>query len=353
MTNDSRLSALPKWKSGDYNGFYQAQQIRQEERGAKVMLEFLQTGKAVYILAAVCLMGMISKLAARNLYKGLIKETSNMMLTKNKWLRELRQRAEDTYRLNQGVANTRVFVEKQIYEARLGMFTPDGWSAFSNQMTALCFLLGGGAAFWAYWYRCDSYYIVLYSSMGVLAGVFNIIVDYGAGLADKRRRLTVAIQDYLENVLWKRLGRDRLPEMEEAKDGLGGKQPAPSKEAPVRLLRGRKREEGAVAGKGLTPASRGGQEGNVLASRSGQVANGKRGRSQAEEEGEKGPGDEALSQLRKSLEQAAAGRSGQGTKLEKAAAKGGVELSAGENWMKDLKPEEIKVLGEIIREYLG
>ena len=137
MTNDSRLSALPKWKSGDYNGFYQAQQIRQEERGAKVMLEFLQTGKAVYILAAVCLMGMISKLAARNLYKGLIKETSNMMLTKNKWLRELRQRAEDTYRLNQGVANTRVFVEKQIYEARLGMFTPDGWSAFSNQMTAL------------------------------------------------------------------------------------------------------------------------------------------------------------------------------------------------------------------------
>ena len=39
--------------------------------------------------------------------------------------------------------------------------------------------------------------------------------------------------------------------------------------------------------------------------------------------------------------------------LVQTAAKGGVELSAGENWMKDLKPEEIKVLGEIIREYLG
>ena len=25
----------------------------------------------------------------------------------------------------------------------------------------------------------------------------------------------------------------------------------------------------------------------------------------------------------------------------------------GENWMKELKPEEIRVLGEIIREYLG
>ncbi len=25
----------------------------------------------------------------------------------------------------------------------------------------------------------------------------------------------------------------------------------------------------------------------------------------------------------------------------------------GDNWMKELKPEEIRVLGEIIREYLG
>ena len=81
MTNDSRLSALPKWKSGDYNGFYQAQQIRQEERGAKVMLEFLQTGKAIYVLAAVCLAGMLSKLAARNLYKRLIKETGNILFS--------------------------------------------------------------------------------------------------------------------------------------------------------------------------------------------------------------------------------------------------------------------------------
>ena len=66
------------------------------------MLEFLQTGKAIYALAVVCFIGMLSKLYARSLYKRLIRETGNMMLTRNKWLRELRQKAEDTYRLNQG-----------------------------------------------------------------------------------------------------------------------------------------------------------------------------------------------------------------------------------------------------------
>ncbi|MCI8949398.1 MAG: hypothetical protein HFG49_05050 [Lachnospiraceae bacterium] len=316
------------------------------------MLEFLQTGKAIYILAAVCLMGMASKLAARNLYKGLIKETGNMMLTKNKWLRDLRQRAEDTYRLNQGMSNTRVFVEKQIYEARIGMFTPEGWSSFSNQMTALCFLLGGAAAFLSYWYRCDSYYIVLYSSMGVLTGIFNIIVDYGAALGDKRRRLVIGIQDYLENVLWKRLSRDRLPDLEEEKEGAKGKQPSQGQEAPVRMLRGRKREE-ALNGKGS--ASPGVREGGPMLIKGSRDGNPKRGRSQPEEESkDKAVEDEALTQLRKSLEQAAAGRSVQPSgPQEKAAGKASAGLSAGENWMKDLKPEEIKVLGEIIREYLG
>lgn len=326
---------------------------RWEERGTN-MLDFLQTGKAIYVLAAVCLIGMLSKLAASSLYKGLIKETGNMMLTKNKWLRDLRQRAEDTYRLNQGVANTQVFVEKQIYEARMGMFTPEGWSGFSNQLTALCFLLGGAAAFLAYWYRCDSYYIVLYSSMGVLAGVFNIMVDYGAGLSDKRQRLSVGIQDYLENVLWKRLGRDHLPELGEDKDVLELNPAAASKE-PVRLLRGRKREEASLHGKGNLSGERGraSQEGSVSPVRNiRENTGGKRGRIQPEGE-DKEKNEEALSQLRKSLEQAAAGRSQSAKPAEKGTVRSIGELSAGENWMKDLKPEEIKVLGEIIREYLG
>ena len=305
------------------------------------MLEFLQTGKAIYVLAAVCFLGMASKLAVRNLYKRLIRETRNMMLTKNKWLRELRQRAEDTYRLNQGVANTQAFVEKQIYEVKMGAFSIEGWCAFSNQMTALCFLLGGGAAFLSYWYRCDSYYIVLYSSIGILSGIFDIMVDYGAGLENKRQRLSTCLQDYLENSLWKRLGRDKLPDLDEEKEE--GNQAAASKE-PIRLMRGRKRENMAsYPGKSPVPANTGGVKENSSVRAS-------RGREKGSSE--KAVSDEALSQLRKSLEQAAAGKSGQEV-LEKAGMKGPGDSPEGENWMKDLKPEEIKVLGEIIREYLG
>lgn len=330
---------------------------RREERGAMIMLEFLQTGKGIYVLAAICLISLAGKLAAGSFYKRLIKETGNMMLTKNKWLRELRQRAEDTFRLNQGVANTRVFVERQVYDARVGFLTPGGWNAFSGEMTALCFLTGGAAAFLSYWYRCDSYYIILYSSVGALTGIFNIMVDLGCGLEDKRQRLCVSIQDYLENSLWKRLGRDRLPDLDEEKSGLDAAQAAVSRE-PARLFRGRKRENAAYSGKaggmngqnGGAEVKNGGSSSRVRSIRDG-AGSRTRMQSREEEDADKIVSDEALNQLRKSLEQAAAGRTA--VRSQEKAEGGGAGTSAGENWMKDLKPEEIRVLGEIIREYLG
>ena len=72
-----------------------------------MMLEFLETGKALYVLTAVCILGLLSRLTARNLYKRLIRETDNMTLTKNRCLRDLKQKAENTYRLNLGIHNTK------------------------------------------------------------------------------------------------------------------------------------------------------------------------------------------------------------------------------------------------------
>ena len=39
------------------------------------MLEFLETGKALYVLVAVCALGLVGRLVTRSLYKRLMKET--------------------------------------------------------------------------------------------------------------------------------------------------------------------------------------------------------------------------------------------------------------------------------------
>ena len=117
------------------------------------MMSFLQTGKALYVLAAICLAGVFTRLMAGSFYKRLIKESTNMALTKNKYLRGLKQNAEDTYRMNQGMNNTRVYLERQMYSLRTFGMSVKGLDNLSGQLTLLCFLAGGGAAFLSYWFR--------------------------------------------------------------------------------------------------------------------------------------------------------------------------------------------------------
>lgn len=187
-----------------------------------MMLEFLETGKGLYVLAAVCALGIIGRLVAKSLYKRLMKETDNMTLTKNRYLRELKQKTENTYRLNQGIHNSRVYLEKQLSAYRFMGMTLSGWGCFGGQMTILCFLLGGAASFGAYWYRCDSYYIVLYGSVGILAGLGTMVVDYWANLAERRQQLLNALQDYMENSLFNRLVRETASAaVEDSRRGSG------------------------------------------------------------------------------------------------------------------------------------
>ena len=193
------------------------------------MLQFLQTGKVLYILAAVCGLGAISKLVTSSLYKRLVKETGNMALTKNKNLRSFKQKTESMFLLSHGIRNTNAYIEKQIYGFRFIKMSLDTWDNLSVQAMILCFLIGGIAAFGAYWYRCDSYYIVLYGTMGILTGLFLVLVDNGANISLKRQQLTDSLIDYVENSphFYKTMGKSQESgEMEKRLAGTASAQKA-------------------------------------------------------------------------------------------------------------------------------
>ena len=252
------------------------------------MMSFLQTGKALYVLAAICLAGIFTRLAAGSFYKRLIKESTNLALTKNKCLRALRQNAEDTYRINQGMSNTRVYLERQMYGMRMMGMSVRGLDNLSGQLTLLCFLAGGGAAFLSYWYRSDNYYIVLYGTVGILAGMFTMLVDYGVNLEAKRQQLLTCLQDYMENVMWPRLNRE------------GGDY------TPAAAAEGEHREPAAVRSIG----------------RERRFNN----------------------NTRRGLEQAAASRENSKEKKED---------RSGENWLQDLNPDQKRMLGELLKEFIS
>lgn len=305
------------------------------------MLEFLQTGKALYVLAAFCGIGVITRWLTRNLYKRLIKESDNLTLTKNRNLRSFKQKTENTYQVNQGIPKVKPYLERQMYDFKYMGVTLHGWNLFSSQMTLWCFLGGGAAAFGAYWYRTDPYYIVLYGSVGIMAGLFTILVDHGAGVAEKRQQLFTALDNYLENTLIYRLDQER-------KDS--------------HLIRGPRLEPRENIRTLYTGNSRNDTDHETNADKKAERRNGRlraKNRSQQsvmeeyKEKPEEAPihnGEEEVLEkkrsirdvdyLKHSLEQIAVSR-------EK-----GRESRQGEDWLKDLNPDELKLIGEILQEYL-
>lgn len=312
------------------------------------MLEFLQTGKALYVLAAFCGIGVITRWLTRNLYKRLIKESDNLTLTKNKSLRAFKQKTESTYQLNQGIPRIKPYLERQMYEFKCMGVTLHGWNIFSNQMTLWCFLVGGGAAFASYWYRTDPYYIVLYGSVGIMAGLFTILVEHGAGISEKRMQLFAALDNYLENILIYRLDQER-----DDLDAMSGPHLEPRENIRSIYSQGGRNAVEAVQETESKPDRRSGRQ-RLKSERPEKPVRNRQVAQMEQYADEIGPQMEKVDKksseavgsrrdvdyLKRSLEQIAASREKERTSR------------AGEDWLKDLNPEELKLIGEILQEYL-
>lgn len=350
------------------------------------MLQFLQTGKALYILAVVCGIGVISKLVTSSLYKRLIRETGNMALTRNKNLRSLKQKTENMFLVNHGIRNAGAYIEKQLYSFRFMKLSLDVWDNLSVQAMILCFLLGGIAAFGAYWYRCDSYYIVLYGTMGVLAGLLLVLVDNGANISLKRQQLADGLVDYVENsphfykaggnAMESADGERRFSgtasEQKERLRGLGRnrrKAPENDVESENRGNRG-ENDEVAAADMGYsivqmenTAENRGGagtkrQEGKKLSllsrkrGRKEPVAVGIQKNVSVPEQAKIQETDlaKSIDSLKQSLDQIAASREQTRRELQVVRSPENEKL---EKIKKELSEEDLKFLGELLQEYLN
>lgn len=293
------------------------------------MLQLLETGKALYVLAVFCGLGIFTRLITGHLYKRLLKESTNLAATRNKNLKELRQKAENTYRMNQGLRDSGAWLENQLTQLRFMGITLDGWNLLSMRWLWLCLLTGAAASFAAYWYHLDTLYIVMYGGGAILMAMFGMIFDLGTTNA-KKEQLTAALRDYLENVMCPRLARNLPLDSDASGNEVRAVQTA------QRPLRGR-RELTAVLGNAAVR-----ETGTASKKNSGRAARRAAAAAAAAvtpiAETEELEHQTDVEYVKQSLEQIAAGK-------EKARA-------LDENWLKELKPEEMKLLSDILKEYL-
>ena len=77
------------------------------------MLSFLEKGFVLYIMTAICVVGVIGKLSVNHIYRRLIRQSDNLTTAQDRQLRQLKTKYETAYRMNVGVHNVLAFVEKK------------------------------------------------------------------------------------------------------------------------------------------------------------------------------------------------------------------------------------------------
>ena len=179
-----------------------------------------------FIVCSLFLMIMIGVL-----YQNLITETDNMSSTSNKLLKQCKLKFANCYRLNAGVANISVFVDKFINRLSIGKFSFRTLYHMSGQLMLLSVFFAGIGACLSIVAGANLGEILPYYIVSLFGLYLYFSVSTMVDVKGKMMVLKVNLIDYLENHMVNRLENPEEEEYLERRmkpEQTGTKKPAVS-----------------------------------------------------------------------------------------------------------------------------
>ncbi len=188
------VGEIPLKKSNDYH-------CRMEES----MKEILENYELLFLLMGMTCVFIILKVISFCLYGKLLRESNQMGITKNKWLKSMMAKFEAYYKLRISVHNVENFVDRYLYHFRfLGLSLQSwenaGWyiSVVMTGCWILSCLAGGYFEMKEKWFLTTGFvFVALLLLQAMLELIFNT--------RKSQKLLRVQLIDYMENTMRARL----------------------------------------------------------------------------------------------------------------------------------------------------
>lgn len=157
------------------------------------------------LIIVFVLLSIICQIAAGVIFHRMIAETDNMSATKNKLLKQCKQKYANYYKLNGKMVNTAVFVDRFLQRIRIAGIPLLRLSHVSGQFMMLSVLSTGISICLSLAAGDTLFQIIPYYLVSILELYLYFSVSGMIDMQERRRTLKINLVDYLENHLTPRL----------------------------------------------------------------------------------------------------------------------------------------------------
>lgn len=165
------------------------------------MLELMLDRHVIYVLMGMsAFAGVVSKVVVGRTLRKLVAAAESMGKSNNPLMRLVRAKFEHTCMISEKVENVGVFVDKYLYEYRVGGVRLHAWRRLQMAGAGLCLILGGVGAIISYRIKGATEQTAMIGGTGVALALIVFLVHM---LTDEEYRLEAVrnyMVDYLENI---------------------------------------------------------------------------------------------------------------------------------------------------------
>ncbi len=165
------------------------------------MLELMLDRHVIYVLMGMsAFAGVVSKVVVGRTLRKLVAAAESMGKSNHPLMRLVRAKFEHTCMISEKVENVGVFVDKYLYEYRVGGVRLHAWRRLQMAGAGLCMILGGVGAIISYRIKGATEQTAMIGGTGVALALIVFLVHM---LTDEEYRLEAVrnyMVDYLENI---------------------------------------------------------------------------------------------------------------------------------------------------------
>ena len=165
------------------------------------MLELMLDRHVIYVLMGMsAFAGVVSKVVVGRTLRKLVAAAESMGKSNHPLMRLVRAKFEHTCMISEKVENVGVFVDKYLYEYRVGGVRLHAWRRLQMAGAGLCLILGGVGAIISYRIKGATEQTAMIGGTGVALALIVFLVHM---LTDEEYRLEALrnyMVDYLENI---------------------------------------------------------------------------------------------------------------------------------------------------------